>query len=191
MGANEHELEDPAICSLLKFMENNTARHPRKMMGRFSFYTIFILLLLNIACQDPGTQKRTVENDTAMVLNILFDSTIRLPRLADQDLLFNNNPFHDSVIVMEDHMLNQYLPHYKFKFLSVAEIRKLQDHDKDLNQGPNFLEFRFWKKNDSVFGASVLNLGPPFERINASCEQQVEVTKTNRGFQSKVIHLFF
>lgn len=164
-------------------------------MGRFVFYTSLLLLLLNMACQEPAVRPKKVENDTTMVFKILFDSTILLPRLADQDRLFLNNPFHDSVIVVKDEVLNKFLPQYQFKFLTKTEISELSLRYSDSLSGPNYLEFDIQRENDTVYRAVVTNYENRgkghVSQIQPSCEKLMRFTRTNKGFSVEFLKGYY
>jgi hypothetical protein len=124
------------------------------------FWGAFLsILIIHSSCNNNNTKVSNSQNDTAKVLSILIDSTFKLPRLADIHLLYKNNPFGDRVIVRSNIRLNLNLPiAYKFKFLTRDSICKLAEQYKDSTGFPNYLEFEVFKKSDSTYEASIMNL---------------------------------
>lgn len=116
-------------------------------------------------CSRPKTNLVISRNDTSEVIRLLLDSTLYLPRLMDMSLLFKNNPFGDSVIVVRDSIIVNHAPKgINFIFLTQDEICALAERYKnETSSFANYLKLDYHEENDSVFEASIANF--QIERI--------------------------
>ena len=157
------------------------------------FYIIAIaILLLCVSCRNTAQTSHAPKSDTTEAMQILFDSTISLPRLADIPRLSLNNPFRDTAIVVKDSFIFRNLPtNYKLKFLTIDSICSLANKYERNTEFPNFLEFGFEKITDSTFAAYVRNFrmqrnSDCLFALNDGCFKYISFKKVGKRITSKV-----
>jgi hypothetical protein len=167
----------PSKDLLLIFDEISVASKFR-MTKTISLYLLLIIAAISYCSCNNTPQITSIpaaipDNDTTKALKMLFDSTVDLPRLVDVDLLYKNNPFGDSLIILKDTSYPpSYLPHtHKFKAMSYDEMDEAARHWPDSLGISNYLLVRFEKASDTTYSAVINNI--PISRPNktmAMCE---------------------
>jgi hypothetical protein len=176
--------------------------HPEKlksfpMRKAISSYFIPAFILLSYcSCNNKSVtnlQSATIpQNDTTRALKMLFDSTVDLPRLVDVDLLYKNNPFGDSLIILKDTSYPaSFLPHtHKFKLMSYDEIDTAVSHWPASLDISNYLIVRFAKTSDTTYRAVINNI--PISRpgkiigVCDGCQKQMTFRKRGDSLISSV-----
>jgi hypothetical protein len=157
-----------------------------------SYNLIVPFFVILISCNSKSPRTSNSENDITQIIQILIDSTIKLPRLSDLDRLYKNNPFNNSIIIKNDSNINRNFPtKYKVKFLTGNEICTLAQQYKDSSDFPNYLEFKIWKGEDSVYYASVTNIKIENKNncllaINDGCLKLMTLKRNGKGWDSKI-----
>jgi hypothetical protein len=131
------------------------------MIKTITLYVILVAISISFCACNNNPQSTIIPvNDTTRALKMLFDSTIDLPRLVDVDLLYKNNPFGDSLIILKDTSYPaSYLPHtHKFKLMSYDEIDTAVSHWPDSLNISNYLIVRFVKTSGTTYRAVINNI---------------------------------
>lgn len=156
----------------------------------YSLLTSFFIIF--ISCNEKSSKVPNSANDTTEIIQILIDSTIDLPRLSNLNQLYKNNPFDSSVIVKIDSTIYRNFPTtYKFKFLTNDEICVLAKQFKDSSGFPNYLEFKVWKIEDSIYSAAVTNIEIQNQNscilvVNQGCFKLMTFKKEDNKWTSKI-----
>lgn len=125
--------------------------------------TILILIVL-LSCNQSKVAEKPETNDTTEVLRLLLDSALNKKKIVDYKYLLQDNPFHDSIVLLQDSVYTQLLPEItgiKLKVMAEDEIcTYATTYEADLKKSfPMVLQLRHFAKTDSGYIADLNNIG--------------------------------
>ena len=119
------------------------------------------------SCNRPSEASAEKElNDSALVLNMLFDSVLVYPKIPDWQYLVDTqgqyyHPFGDAIMVMDHPIFKDYIPMvsgYQLKFVSFDTLCEIM-RGRDIMDAPlgHVLVITHFSKTDSVYSVSIEN----------------------------------
>ncbi len=130
-------------------------------------FSIFILIILNlIACSESNKRvsDQSNQSDTSYAFKVTLDSffkynynKLRHPAKDRRETYFENNPFKDSLIFLEDSIFSKYIPKDRYK-LKILNEEQLCDLSYKLSKSKNWFPPSVLKVNYYYFQDSTYNV---------------------------------